>query len=171
MTGTGPSIRRRPGLDSASDPVDDLHELFMSACAESETICRVPDDAGMELAATIRALWGGQPVYIITTPAHHSAGHPGESLLANIAELATSLLIEEFPDRAHQVGQLVAARVRATWAGQSIYIRRRPRGFTDARDRQILHEFDGGNHRELCQRHGVSLHRLYQILRRLKPHT
>jgi len=58
----------------------------------------------------------------------------------------------------------IAEKVRQHWKGQSLYI---PSGATAKarkRDQQIIADFNGRNHAELAQEHGLSTMRIRQIL-------
>ena len=75
------------------------------------------------------------------------------------------------PETAKNVAIEIATRIAEQWGGQDIYCPkgtwngRAPLCFKiEERDWKIFHEFDGTNRREICDRHDVSVPRLYQIL-------
>ncbi|KAB2928808.1 MAG: DNA-binding protein [Dechloromonas sp.] len=71
------------------------------------------------------------------------------------------------PD-ASQKAISIAEKMRQHWKGQALYIPSGANGKTRNRDQQIIAEFNGRNHAELAQKHGLSTMRIRQILWRAR---
>lgn len=72
------------------------------------------------------------------------------------------------PDDANQKALSIAEKMRQHWKGQSLYIPSGVSAKTRHRDQQIIAEFNGRNHSELAQKHGISTMRIRQILWRIR---
>lgn len=71
-------------------------------------------------------------------------------------------------EQARQLAYMAAERIREMWGGMSVYI---PKGASlrlSKRDREIFREYNGNNRLELCQRHGITEQRLYQIIAKVR---
>jgi Mor family transcriptional regulator len=92
-------------------------------------------------------------------------------LLIDLAAQSAAALQEVLgidPDRAEQAGRVIADRMSANWAGQSIYF---PKGLSyrlSLRDRKLFADFNGVNHNDLAKKYGVSIQWVYKIIKAVR---
>lgn len=89
-----------------------------------------------------------------------------DGLLEDLAIHLEQEFIKEgigIPD-ANQKAISIAEKMRQHWKGQALYIPSGANAKTRNRDQQIIAEFNGRNHAELAQKHGISAMRIRQIL-------
>lgn len=88
-------------------------------------------------------------------------------LLADLADQVGLKLAESGVDvgKAAEIGWAVAEHVREHWSGQSLYLSKGERYRLSVRDRKIFAAFNGRNHAELARQHGLTVMRIYQIVK------
>ncbi len=150
------------------DIIDDLARLARSFI-ESDKRLRFVDAAAAAslMCEKIREKWGGQPVYIRTAVDRDSQVNTGDLMLSDAANIAASIF-SEFGVRKRvsvAAAEMLANLFRMELAGQSVYLRKLSDSSRAARYRQILNDFTGNNHSDVCMKYNISLQRLYQLLR------
>ncbi|POA99713.1 DNA-binding protein [Chromobacterium sinusclupearum] len=92
----------------------------------------------------------------------------GPELLTDLTDhiaLALRQLANTESRQAEKIAQEITRRMAQHWGGQNIYFPLGKSSKSAERDRQILQEFNGGNHAELALKHGISVQWVYKILK------
>lgn len=94
-------------------------------------------------------------------------GYP--ELLADLADQVAIKLVEHQIEinRAADIGLAVAEFMRTHWGGQPIYIPLSAPNQISARYLEIFNKCNGRNHRQLAREYGISVVRVYQIVKRV----
>lgn len=94
-------------------------------------------------------------------------GYP--ELLADLADQVSIKLVEHHIEinRAADIGLAVAEFVRTHWGGQPIYIPSGAPNLISDRYVQIFEKCNGRNHRQLAREYGISVVRVYQIVKQV----
>lgn len=103
----------------------------------------------------------------MTKPAHHKRDAP--ELLADLVDRCVSICQTQglTDEQADAIALALEQEMSAAWGGQVIYFPKGARMRVTAKHLQIYHEFTGHNHAELAERHGVSVHWVYAIIKRV----
>lgn len=70
------------------------------------------------------------------------------------------------PELSMVIGQSVINDVARKFGGTVVYIKNRRQERTDEKHRKIMADFDGTNHREICQKYKISSIWLKKLLKR-----
>lgn len=103
----------------------------------------------------------------MTKPAHHKRDAP--ELLADLVDRTVDIAIRHGidPDTADAIALALEEEMSTCWGGQVIYFPKGMRKRVTEKHLQIYQEFTGHNHAELAQRHGMSMHWVYTIIKRV----
>jgi len=94
----------------------------------------------------------------------------GENFVEDLAVHIERQLIKDgcSPEDAREKALSAAESARRTYQGGAIYVPSMKNQKVRERNRLLLGEFDGHNHTELAQKYGISVMRVYQILKQDK---
>lgn len=95
----------------------------------------------------------------------------GRALLDEIAAHVSQLLAQMGvlnPEQATWAGQEAALELAKAWGGQLVYVPMALAHERQLRDHKVWAEFNGHNHAELAQKHGISVPWVYRIIRRMR---
>lgn len=100
-------------------------------------------------------------------PSAAPEGYP--ELLADLADQVAIKLVEHHIEinRAAEIGLVVAEFIRIHWGGQPIYIPSGAPNLVNDRYMQIFEKCNGRNHRALAREYGISVVRVYQIVKQV----
>lgn len=121
---------------------------------------------GFSAAEFMRAEWGGQQLYIYHNPSRASS-ETSSRMLSDLAGHVSAALVEHQtePARAAELGLAVSESIRGAWGGESLYIPSGAPSAKNARYIEIYNKCNGINHRQLAREYGISIVRVYQIIK------
>ena len=97
-----------------------------------------------------------------------ATGIDGDDLLEEMATHMERELIKGgvAPEMAREKAVTVTESVRRNYAGAPVYIQQGWKKKHQERNKKIVAEFNGNNHIELAQKYGISMMRVYQIIKK-----
>lgn len=93
-----------------------------------------------------------------------------DDLLLDVKQkVSARLVMEGFCDtvQADAVADAVYEELLSNWGGQQVYIKKLywGRGSLSGRDSEMYEKFNGNNHHELAKEYGITLQRVYEIIK------
>ena len=91
-------------------------------------------------------------------------------ILSDLCDQVALKLVEQgiAPDKAADAGLAVAEHIREHWGGQPIYLPKGAQYEFSRRDLELFERFNGSNHAALARDYGLTVVRIYQIVKAVR---